>query len=348
MNLRYCSLHCAIFMVFLLSACSSAEPAAKTPENSGTVMAVTVTRVREGTLRNTLDVHGKAVPREDVSVATDLGGIAIVEVNGEEGDTVKKGQVLVRLDTAALRYTLDSLEAELAKAVKETGRARVLAKAAAMSKEEEERREAAYLTLRAQVADARLRLRKAVVAAPAGGRIYRRDATIGAITKTEQPFFRIAAGGEIELEVTVPEAFVHAITLETPVEAALVGDQEKKPARIRVIAPRIDQATRTANVRLTFPASSVIPVHTFCTARFSLPARKGLLVESTAVQQDVQGTYVWVVRDDNTVLRRNVTVTARNGSEVLIEGVENNQAVVARAGAFLQEGDRVQRSGEVQ
>ena len=348
MNMRYYRVGCIAIAAFLISACNAPESPEQKAANTETVMTVTVMQVKEGVLQSTLEAHGKAVPREDVSVATDLAGLSVIEVSAEEGSIVEKGQVLARLDTAGLQYTLDSLEADLAKATRDNARGRELRKLEAMSREEVEQREAAYLMLQARAGDARLRLQKAVIVAPASGMIYQRNAIVGAITQMDQPLFKIAANKEIELEVTIPEAFTHAISLETPVVASLVGDSGKKPATIRLVSPRIDPVTRTANVRLTFPYASFIPVHTFCTARFSLPPQKGLLVVSTAVQQDALGTYVWIVRDDNTVLRQNVTITARGGTDVLIEGVENNQTVVARAGAFLQEGDQIQRSGEAQ
>lgn len=321
---------------------------AQTPENAETVMTVTLSTVRIGTLQSTLEVHGKAIPRDDVIVATDIGGINILELYAEEGDHVEKGQELGRLDPASLQFALDSLLADLAKAKMELGRARELHKANAISREILDQREAAYLVLQAQVADARLRLQKAIITAPASGVIYQRDAIVGAITQTDQSLFRIIARGEIELEVVVPETFAHSITQETPVEASLAGDAEKRPAHVRIISPRIDPLTRTANVRLSFPAQSFIPVNTFCTALFLLPAKKGLIAPATAVLQDAQGAFVWRVEGDNTIARSNITIVARNGSDMLIEGVNENQRIVTRAGAFLQEGDRISPANETE
>ncbi len=343
MNLRRLIIAC---MTIVLAGTLSGGAFAQTAKDVETVMTVTLSPVRAGTLQTTLEVHGKAVPRDDVAVATDIAGVGILELDAEEGDSVEKGQVLARLDTASLQFALDSLVADLAKAEMEFNRAKELQKAHATSQEVFGQREAAYLILQAQVADARLRLQKAVITAPAAGMIYQRNAVVGAITQTDLPLFRIAARGEIELEVTVPETFAHSITPQTPVEASLTGDKQRHPARIRVISPRIDPITRMANVRLSFPASFFIPVNTFCTALFTLPAKQGLIAPATAVQRDAQGSYVWIVRDDNTVERREVTIVARNGGEMLIEGIEENRLIVARAGAFLQEGDRIRRADE--
>ena len=327
---------------FLLTAVALISAAtAEAARKDDAVMAVTLLTAERGTMMTTLETHGKAVPREDVSVSTDIAGVSVIEVCAEEGEYVEKGQVLARLDMEGLQFTLDALEADLAKAEREFERAKELRKTHATSLEVFGQREAAYLMLQAQVADARRRLKKAVVVAPTAGMIYQRDATVGAITQVDQPLFRIAARGEVELEVNIPEASAHGITPDTPVEAGLAGDDGKRPARIRIISPRIDPSTRTANVRLVFPAASFIPVNTFCSARFTLSAGSGLIVAATAIQQDTHGSYVWSVGEDGAVTRRAVTVLVRNGKDALIEGVEDGLSLVARAGAFLQEGDRV-------
>lgn len=306
-------------------------------------MSVTLTKVQPGALQRNLEVNGKIVPRDDVVVATELAGLRVLEVLVEEGEHVEKGQVLARLETDTLKHTLESLAADLARTQEEFKRGSSLTKNqyGAISQEEADQRKTRYLMLQAQVSDASTRLRKAVITAPVSGIIYQRDVLPGAVSNPEQPLFRIAANGETELEVTVPESFVHQISKDTAVQAWLVGAEDKQDAGIRIISPRIDQTTRTANIRISFPSKVFTPVGTFGKASFTLPAKEGLLLTATAVQHDAEGSYVWIVGPEDKVERQNVVVTARNGSMALVEGVRESQQVVAKAGAFLQEGDRI-------
>lgn len=70
--------------------------------------AVTVVRAQERPFRDQLFVSGSLVPREEALVGPQIDGLRITEVLAEEGDTVRKGQVLARLD----RSQLDALSAE--------------------------------------------------------------------------------------------------------------------------------------------------------------------------------------------------------------------------------------------
>ncbi len=332
-----------IILFLLVFNFQYSQAGAEAPHANDTVMSVTLTKVRPGDLQRGLEVSGKVVPRDDVVVATELGGLRVLEVLVEEGEHVEKGQVLARLDTDTLKHNLESLAADLARTQEEFKRGTSLTKNqyGAISQEEADQRKTRYLVLQAQVSDATSRLRKAVIIAPVSGIIYQRDVVAGAVSNSDQPLFRIAANGETELEVTVPETFVHQIGKDTPVQAWLAGVEEKQAAAIRIISPRIDQITRTANIRISFLSKTFTPVGTFGKASFTLPAKKGLLLVVTAVQQDSQGSFVWVVNDEGMVARQDLTVVARDGSMALVEGVDERQRIVAKAGAFLQEGDRI-------
>ncbi len=332
---------CLTIFAYMLSA-----PAQNTPPPTATVMVVSTTQVTTGAIQSVALVHGKAVPREDVTVSSEVAGSAVLEVVAEEGNYVEKGQVLARLDTARLQYSLHSLTADLAMAKEEFIRVEHLKTDGAISKDELGKRRAAYMVLKAQVADATLQLQKAIILAPASGIVYERNVTIGEISQVGQPFFKIAANGEIELEVAVPEIYAHALTKETKVEATLSSSPVQYPARIRILSPRIDHKTRTAQVRLVLTSPAPISVGTFCSAKFWLPAQKGLVVLSTAVQHDSSGTYVWQVQPNNTVTRKNVTVVAQSDSNTLITGLPEKTIVIAKAGAFLQEGDSIQPVNE--
>lgn len=338
-------MHCLLRnRLIILTAFFSICMAVRAMETHNVAATVTLTQVKAGTLNETLEVYGKTVPRKDISVTTNLDGIHVLDVFIDEGEYVTQGQTLARLDKEALQYSLDSLLAELNKAEQAFSRAKTLRKTAAISQEDVDIKQTEYLTLQAQVSDARLRLQRTNVVAPAAGIVYQRNIIVGQITRTDEPLFKIAADAAIELEVTVPEKFAAHITLDTQVEASLIDDNNKRPAPIRYISPRIDGSTRTAKIRLHFPSRTFIPVNMFCSARFTLPGKNGLTIENTALQRDQRGDFVWVVKDDDSVMRRDVNIVARYGNESLITGIEENQNVVARAGAFLQEGDRIQRA----
>lgn len=79
-------------------------------------IAVTVAKVETANLVETVLVTGSLVPREEILVGPEVEGLRIVEVLADEGDRVKKGQVLARLVSDTIETQLVQNEAVMAKA----------------------------------------------------------------------------------------------------------------------------------------------------------------------------------------------------------------------------------------
>ena len=75
--------------------------------------AVTAYRVSEQNFAEQVFVTGSLIAREEIVVAPELEGLKIVELLADEGDRVQAGQVLARLQEAALKYQLAQLEKRL-------------------------------------------------------------------------------------------------------------------------------------------------------------------------------------------------------------------------------------------
>lgn len=92
-------------------AASEAAPAVKQVPPSIRVVAA---ERRE--LVETLSVNGSIVAREEAAVGTDLNGLTVIALNADEGDVVKKGDVLAVLDRSMLDTQLAQIEASRAQA----------------------------------------------------------------------------------------------------------------------------------------------------------------------------------------------------------------------------------------
>ena len=92
-------------------AASEAAPVVKQVPPSIRVVAA---EKRE--LVETLSVNGSIVAREEAAVGTDLNGLTVIALNADEGDLVKKGDVLAVLDRSMLDTQLAQIEASRAQA----------------------------------------------------------------------------------------------------------------------------------------------------------------------------------------------------------------------------------------
>ena len=95
---------------------AAAEDTAAATNHTPAPPSISVTPARTRELVSTLTVTGSLTPRETVVVGTDLSGLRVVSLSAEEGDEVKKGEVLAQLETDMIETDLAQNTAQIAKA----------------------------------------------------------------------------------------------------------------------------------------------------------------------------------------------------------------------------------------
>ena len=164
---------------------------------------------------------------------------------------------------------------------------------------------------------------------------------IGRLVTDSEPLFRIARRFEIEMEAMVPESVLSSLRPGQPVSVTLTGESSPTKGTIRLVTPRVDTATRMAAIRIRLQRTNPIPIGLFSTARIMQSERKGMLLPKTALQHDSTGDFVWVLRAENKAERLPIKVTLFGDEQVMVNAIPPNARVVARAGAFIKEGDCV-------
>jgi len=305
------------------------------------VLRVSVVSPLQKTLDDDLRVIGTVVPREDAVVTSELSGLRVRAVFVEAGDSVKKGQPLALLDSESLSIQSQSAKAEFDHTQDEYTRASKLHSTGAITDEVVRNRQAALEVTRLRLRDMQLRLDRTQIVAPMDGLIYERSATTGGLTNGGEPLFRMAKGGKVEVEASVPEELVRRLKPGMPVTLKVAGDREPVPGTVRLIMPRVDNTSRAVGVRIRFEREPQAPVGAFCEASITVAKVGGWIVPGTALQQDAQGTYVWQVTSEKVVARKPVTVVMRTASNAVIKESLEGAPLVAKAGSFLKDGDLV-------
>lgn len=305
------------------------------------VLSVSVVSAAQQSLDDELRVTGAVVPREDVVVMSELAGLRVRSVSAEAGQYVKKGQTLAELDGEGLSIQGEGLQAEFDHAREEYERATRLHEAGAFSDELVQQRQAAFEVARARLRDGQRHVNKTEIVAPADGLVYERNATIGRLTNGSEPLFRIAKDGKLEVEVSVPEDLVRRLKPAMPVTLKIAGDGAPASGSVRLVRAKVDDANRTVGVRIGFEGELSAPVGAFCEASITVAKVGGWIVPGTALLHDARGTYVWQVGPDNVVVHKPVTVLLRTAGRVVIQEPLEGARIVAKAGAFLRDGDLV-------
>lgn len=304
-------------------------------------LAVSVVQPAEKTLHQRISATGMLIPREEIAVLTELSGVRVKELFVDVGDSVKKGQKLAVLDAESLELQARQLEAEYQKARDEYARIEPIKDSGAVSKLSVAEKRSAMEAAKARVEDAKLAVRRATITASQAGVIYERRAMLGQLVNASEPLFRIAQGSQIEAQLKVPEADMAQVRLKQPVTLSVTGSDQEWQGTVRLIAPQIDANTRTASVRVAIEGDNTLIVGSFVRADILVGDKQGLALPATAIQEDSEGRFVWVVGSDNKATRQAITLIARQDNTVLVEGVQPEMRVIAKAGAFVKAGDAV-------
>jgi HlyD family secretion protein len=319
----------------------NAPPAAPAPAKPQPVLSVSVVAAPNKTVDDEIRVIGTVVPRENVMVMSELPGLRVRAVYVETGDYVRKGQPLALLDGESLSIDTQSLRAEFERTRDEYDRIKDMLAMGIVSKEFGRQRQAAFEVARAKLSAAQLSVNRTQIVAPTDGLVYERTAAIGGLNSASEPLFRIAKEGKVEMEASVPEALVRRLKPGMPVTVTLAGESAPMAGKVRLITPVVDNTRRSTGVRIGFERDRAAPVGVFAEASITVAQVSGAVVPGTALQQDALGTFVWQVGPENVVARKPVTVAMRTAGSVVVKESLEGPPIVAKAGAFLKDGDVV-------
>jgi HlyD family secretion protein len=181
------------------------------------------------------------------------------------------------------------------------------------------------------------------VLAPADGIILSVGARIGVVASSAspEPLFRLARNGAAEIEALLPGARLGKVASGQGVRMRLPG-QPELTGTVRLVSPEIDRQTRLGRIRIGLQE----PPRTLrfgATVAGSIEAGRscGLAVPVSALLSRGDETAVQRVQDGRVEARLVRLGLVEGGRAEVREGLAEGDLVVARAGAFLREGDAV-------
>ncbi len=188
---------------------------------------------------------------------------------------------------------------------------------------------------------ARLNLGYARIIAPVDGVVVARGAELGAIPGTGgDPLFTLVDKGEIELAGDVIETALNGLKPGDPAEIAVAG-VGPVTGKLRLLPASVDPMTRLGLARIALDPDPRLRVGLFAQGWIVTERREALTVPLTAILADAKGERVQVVRNGVVETRPVRGGLIWQGRREVLEGLKPGEQVVARAGAFFADGDRL-------
>ncbi|MBW8783890.1 MAG: efflux RND transporter periplasmic adaptor subunit [Novosphingobium sp.] len=321
--------------------------------------AATVSVVAPGrtTVAGTITAPGTLAARHSMPVGSVGEGGQIVQVLVNAGNWVRQGQILAVIDRSVQNQQQAAQAAQIQVAVADArlaqanlDRALKLIARGFISKAQIDQltatRDAANARVkvaRAQLGQIGAQIRRLNIVAPAAGLVLERNVEPGQVVSGGGTvLFRIAEGGQLEMQAKVSETDLAKLSVGVPAEVTPVGATRAFQGQIWQLSPTIDPQTRQGTARIALAYAPELRPGGFATAVIHSGTVVAPVLPESAILSDANGSYVYVVNRNDRVERRPVkTGTVLDAGIAVTEGLTGTERVVLRAGAFLNPGDKV-------
>src|SRR5579871_4729859 len=319
------------------------------------VVAVEVAKAVKKKTPVILEALGNVTTMASVAVKPRIDS-EIVGIHFSDGAFVKKGDLLVTLDSRAIEAQIAQAEGNLARDQAQPAGAErdlrrnsdLLAKGAGPqlnvenSKTQADSFSAAVKADIAALENLKVQLSYCSIRAPISGRISQAAVKVGNFVRQADtaPIATINQLSPIYVTFTVPQRNLPELRVamaETgaSIDAVIPGEKRRAHGTITMIENTIDPTTGMATLRASMPnADELLWPGTLVTARVTLRSEDAITVPTPAVQVSQQGNFVFVVKD-NVALVTPVKVARLLGDETVIESGLNDGDVVVTDGHLL-------------
>jgi len=361
-----------VLLILLLcvvgAGCAGGDPKPNSARaNVAQVVPVSVATAERRDMPYYLTGLGSVTAYYTVSVKSRVDG-QLMQVNFQEGQQVKSGDLLAVIDPRPYQVALEQAQAAQFRDQASLRDARLnyerfkglLQSSGAMSQQQVDTQQATVDQLdgtvrndQAAVDSAKLNLVYCHITAPVSGRIGLRLVDPGNIVHAADTnaMFVITQLQPIAVLFTLPEDNLQTVshrmaggTLE--VDAFSRDDQTKLASgKLLTIDNQIDQTTGTGRLKAVFDnKDNALWPNQFVNARLLLETRKNsTTVPAAAIQRGPQGTYIFVVKSDNTVDVRDVNVSfTQDNVSVIASGIAPSDVVVTDGQDKLQQGSKIE------
>jgi len=297
------------------------------PSSAPELKLVDTMRLRQADLLHYVEIQGRVVAKDMGIASSEIGG-RLLSVIGDEGETVRRGQLLATVDVESINKQIAEVNTSLQLAQQTYERQERLWSQKIGSeiqylqtKNQVERLEQSLETLKFQ-------LTKANVYAPISGKIDMMLKEAGEVAGPGEPIIRILDVNNLRTEIDVPENYLTTIKRGQTVRVALPAIDEEFDARVLLIGNSIDAGSRTYKIETNISSrSGNVKPNLMATMKLNDETATDVIsIPVNLVQQEVSGKdYVYTVEtiDNVAVAKKKYIKTgiSYNGKIAVMSGL---------------------------
>jgi membrane fusion protein, multidrug efflux system len=283
------------------------------------------------------------LPFEQVELSSPVSG-NVLEIYFREGQQVRRGDLLVKIDDRAWIAQRRGLEARLLSVQNELDRSQALLDIEGASQEDVDRAQAEVTNIQAQIEELQVMINLANVRAPFSGRVGMRDFSTGAFLSQGQRITQLVQTNKLRVNFSLPSRYAALIKEDQEIVVVASASKDTAVAVIYAINPMLNVATRSLQVRAILDNEQNLFVPgDFATISINVEQlREALLIPSESIIPELNANVVYKI-ENGKAKRQVVEVGIRTESSVQVtRGISEGDTVLTTGLLQVEEGDIVQ------
>ena len=285
---------------------------------------------------------GSVLADESVTIQSEISG-KITSLNIQEGQPVRKGQLLFTINAADVQAQLRKQEYNIKLYQDQEKRQRTLLDKEYISRQEYELSNNALLTSRADLQALRVTLQKAYVRAPFDGVLGLRNTSVGAYVSPGTAITTLSRVSPVKIDFSVPSRFAESVRVGDPVLVTDEATTKKIRAKVYAINPQIDPVSRTLPVRAIYTNKNMeLRPGGFVKVNLELgETAEALQIPTEAVVPVASGYTVFIVKNGKAAIQP-VNIGVRSDKVIQItKGLAVGDTVIRTGILQVKAGDKV-------
>jgi len=242
-----------IVLIFLLFLTSCNEQKAKSTENNSSEFFVDAVKVVPQNFATQLKVTANILPFEQVEIKAPVSG-TVLSINAKEGQFVKEGHLIVRLDDRAWLAQKKGLEAQLFSASADLKRKQELLTMEGASQQDVDQAQATADALSAQIEELNVKIDLANVTAPFDGNLGMRDFSLGSYLNQGQIITTLSQSWKLKVDFNFSSQYQEQVRVGKMVQVISKGDTLQSV--IYAVNPLASNTSRTMQIRAVIEKNS--------------------------------------------------------------------------------------------
>ena len=303
------------------------------------IVSVKTTTITLAEFKDAIEAVGTSRANEQVFITSKYSDV-VEEVLFQDGETVKKDDILVRLNSREEAAKVKELQANLAESVSQLNRFQDLYKQKATSQSLVDQQDAKTKAISAQLLSAKIKLAELTIKAPFSGMLGFREISLGALVNVGDVITSLDDLSVIKVDFSIPERYLTTVSIGQRIEATNTAyNSDVFIGEITSIDSRVDSMTRTLKVRAKIPNDEgKLRAGMFLNLQVVRKVEQVLQVPESAVIPVENDHFVFVVEDDKAIKKQLQIGRRYHGYVEVLSGLDIGADVVIEGALKLRDG----------